>query len=151
MKINHTLHGLLHHSSELIALNDGYALGALSEEGLEATNKSIRQFLDLLSRKMSPVDQMTDVMSHLLEKSNPSITTNICIISKKKRNILCLHCDFRDYSTGQHDKKIQVGPQRQYDFLVQTWSLMLYSKMMICSSFLFSVSIFVFIFVQLLI
>ena len=30
---NHTLHGLLDHSCELIALNNGYALGELSEEG----------------------------------------------------------------------------------------------------------------------
>ena len=28
-----------HHSTELIGLNDGYSLGSLSEEGLEAANK----------------------------------------------------------------------------------------------------------------
>ena len=34
VKLNHTLHGTLHHSVELINLNDGYALGNLSEECL---------------------------------------------------------------------------------------------------------------------
>ena len=40
--MNHTLHGTLHHSVELISLNDGYGLGSLSEECLEANNKDIR-------------------------------------------------------------------------------------------------------------
>ena len=38
VKMNYTLHGV-HHSTELIGLNDGYSLGSLSEEGLEAANK----------------------------------------------------------------------------------------------------------------
>ena len=61
VKINHTLHGLIHHSAELIVRNDGFALGSLSEEGLEATNKFIRQFLELQLRKTCPVDQLSDV------------------------------------------------------------------------------------------
>ena len=48
--INYTLHGVLHHSSELIGLNDNCGLGALSEEGLEAANKNIRLFLETHSR-----------------------------------------------------------------------------------------------------
>ena len=126
MKINHTLHGLLHHSSELISLNDGYALGALSEEGLEATNKFIRRYLELLSRKTSPVDQLTDVMSRLLERSHPSITSNTCLIKKPKKSIICLHCDSKDHKTSQHgktpqhDNKIPFGPKRYYDSLVDS-------------------------------
>ena len=76
MKVNHTLHGLIYHSGELIAHNDGYALGALSEEGLEATNKFIRRFLELLSQKTSPIDQLT-VMSRLLERLNPKVVSKI--------------------------------------------------------------------------
>ena len=40
VQINFTLHGVLHHSCELIIMNEGIGLGALSEEGLEA-NKDI--------------------------------------------------------------------------------------------------------------
>ena len=122
VKINYTLHGVLHHSPELIALNGGYALGALSEEGLEASNKFIRRFLELLSRKTSPVDQMTDVISRLLERSHPSVTSNRCFIkkTKSKRKTICLHCDSGDHKTFQHDKKIQFGPKRHYDFLVDS-------------------------------
>ena len=56
---NHTLHGLLGHSSDLIELNGRYALGSLSEEGLVLTNKHIKRYLELLARKSSPLDQMT--------------------------------------------------------------------------------------------
>ena len=71
VKMYYTVHGLLHHSSELIALNGGYALASLSEEGLEATNKFIGNFLELPSRHTSPVDQMTDVIISLLVRSHP--------------------------------------------------------------------------------
>ena len=123
MKVNHTLHGLLHQSPELIALNDGYALGFLSEEGLEATNKFIRRYLELLPRKTSPVDQMTDVMSRLLERSHPSITSNKCLLKKSKSNTICLHCDSTVHKTAQHDKNIPFGPKRYYDSLVDSMIL----------------------------
>ena len=74
VKINHTLHGTLHHSLELISLNDGYGLKNLSEECLESNNKDIRNYLQFLSRKTSPVVQFTDVMSRLLECSDSWIT-----------------------------------------------------------------------------
>ena len=45
-RMNHTLHGTVQHSAEIIELNDSFGLGALSEEGLEANNKDIRKFLD---------------------------------------------------------------------------------------------------------
>ena len=40
-----------HHSTELIGLNDGYSLGSLSEEGLEAANKHICAYLVTHARK----------------------------------------------------------------------------------------------------
>ena len=73
VKINHTRHGVLHHSYELVERNDGYGLGSLSEEALESTNKHIRRYLETLSRKTSPVDQMSDVMNRLLERSDPFV------------------------------------------------------------------------------
>ena len=72
-KINYTLHGILHHSTELIALNDGYSLGSLSEEGLEAANKHIRIYLETHARKNSLENQMVDVMARLLERSHPDV------------------------------------------------------------------------------
>ena len=41
-----TLHGLLHHSLQLVHLNGGWALGFLSEEVLESNNKFVRQYLE---------------------------------------------------------------------------------------------------------
>ena len=71
--ISHTFQGVLHHSADLITLNDGYGFGNLSEEGLEANNKDIRNYLKLLSRKTSHLEQLTDVMSRLLERSYPCV------------------------------------------------------------------------------
>ena len=45
VKINHTLHGTLHYSLQLISLNDGYGLGNLSEVCLEVNSKEIRNYL----------------------------------------------------------------------------------------------------------
>ena len=38
VEITPTLHGLLHHSSELIHLNGGWSIGTFSEEALERNN-----------------------------------------------------------------------------------------------------------------
>ena len=47
--LNHTaMHGTLQHSAELISLNDGYGLGALSEECLETNNKDIRKIANFI-------------------------------------------------------------------------------------------------------
>ena len=70
-EINFTLHGVLSHSADLIELNDGYGLGALSEEALEANNKFIRIYASTRARKTSADDQCMDVMARLLERSDP--------------------------------------------------------------------------------
>ena len=74
-KNNYTLHGV-HHSTELIGLNDGYSLGSLSEEGLEAANKHIRVYLETHARKTTNHDQIFDVMSRLLKRSHPDVLKN---------------------------------------------------------------------------
>ena len=61
VKINHTLHGTLHHSVELITLIDRFGLGNLSEECLEPNNKDIRNYLQFLYQKISPINELTDV------------------------------------------------------------------------------------------
>ena len=69
--INFTLHGCLSHSADLIALNNGYGLGELSEEALESNNKFIRNYASSRARKTSPDEQCFDVMARLLERSCP--------------------------------------------------------------------------------
>ena len=49
VSVNFTLHGLLHHSAELIQLNNNWSIGSLSEEALESNNKFVWRF----SRKIS--------------------------------------------------------------------------------------------------
>ena len=70
-EINFTLHGALSHSADLIELNNGYGLGELSEEALEANNKYIRIYASTRARKTSADDQCQDVMARLLERSDP--------------------------------------------------------------------------------
>ena len=112
VQINFTLHGVLHHSSELIERHDGKGLGALSEEALEANNKYVRRYLELFSRKTSPIDQLTDVMNRLLERSHPEIVSNKYDMRPK---LFCTTCGSRKHSTKCHDKVINFG---SYDLAV---------------------------------
>ena len=83
VKLNHTLHGAIQHSVELISLNDGTGLGAYSEEGLEANNKDIRRYLRDLSRKCSSNKQVEDVHHRLLERSCPSVINATAAYARK--------------------------------------------------------------------
>ena len=115
VKINHTLHGTLHHSVELITLNDGYGLGKLSEECLEANNKDIRNYLQFLSRKISPIDQLTDVMSRLLELSDPMIYYSIIQSQTKK---YCKECGGTGHTIRSHSRLFNL-PKKWYISLVE--------------------------------
>ena len=101
VQINYTLHGLLHHSAELIAINDSWSIGELSEEALEANNKYIRRYLETLSRKTSPVDQLTDVHNRLLERSDPYIMTRKLLY---RPPVACCVCGSTKHSTKTHSK-----------------------------------------------
>ncbi|CAL4194646.1 unnamed protein product, partial [Meganyctiphanes norvegica] len=114
VKVNYTLHGVLHHSTELIALNDGYSLGSLSEEGLEAANKHIRIYLETHARKTSVEDQMVDVMARLLERSHPDVLKNK--IQFKRKPVQCLECGARTHSSSYH----KLGPLTEIDSLVES-------------------------------
>ena len=69
VNINFTLHGVLHHSAELIHSNKGWSIGSLSEEPLERNNNFVRRCMQQYVRTSSPVLQLTDAMSRLLERS----------------------------------------------------------------------------------
>ena len=84
--MNDTLHATVHHSAELIRNNETYSLGALSEEGLEGNNKDIRNYLERFCRKTSMINQITDVMNRLLERSDPRISKQI-IKQRSQKNM----------------------------------------------------------------
>ena len=110
-KINHTLHGVLHHAPELIQCNEGFGLGALSEEGLESTNKHVRRYLEVLARKTSSTDELSDVFSRLLERSNPVIANERQKLRKKKTK-KCTLCGSEEHSSAQH-----ANPPTRYESL----------------------------------
>ena len=114
-QINHTLHGPLHHGVELISRNDGYGLGSLSEECLEANNKDIRNYLQFLSRKVSPVAQVTDVMNRLLERSDPLINQ---LSSKSQPRKYCIECGATDHTIQSHSRLTNL-PKKWYTSLVE--------------------------------
>lgn len=114
-RLNHTLHGTLHHSAELISLNDGYSLGSLSEECLETNNKDIRNYLQFLSRKTDPMLQLTDVMSRLLERSDPVIRDTTIQNQPMK---YCSDCGATDHTIRSHSRLFGL-PKKWYNSLVE--------------------------------
>ena len=113
VKINETLHGVRHHSTELIGLNDGYSLGTLSEEGLEAVNKHIHVYLKTHARKTTNHDQIFDVMSSLLERSHPDVLKNKL---QFKKPLKCLECGAKTHSFSY----LKCGPLNEFDSLVES-------------------------------
>ena len=112
VQINFTLHGVLHHSNELIQKNNNTGLGELSEEALEANNKYVRRYLELYSRKNSPINQLTDVMNRLLERSHPKIVDNKYTM---RPTVFCNTCGSKKHSTKRHDKAVAYD---DYDLTV---------------------------------
>ena len=100
-KINHTLHGALQHSGELIQMNNNQGLGGYSEEGLEANNKDVRHFLEHLSRKSDSNQQLTDVHHRILERSDPFL---IFLTSKYRQTKQCSLCKQSGHTIRTHDK-----------------------------------------------
>ena len=66
-----TIHKLLGHSWELIAMNGNYGLGTLSEGGIEASNKFLRRYRIQLARKRSQHDNLTVCTRRLWLDSDP--------------------------------------------------------------------------------
>ena len=64
---------ILAHSCEVIEANSGYGLGGMSEEGLEALNKNIRDFRRSGARKDSTLNNFTDTFNHMWDRSRPTI------------------------------------------------------------------------------
>ena len=86
--ISPSVHRILAHSWEVIELNKGFGLGDLSEEGLEALNKLIREMRVHGSRKDSTVNNFSDTYNHLWDRSRPTIVEMERVIRRKKQKIL---------------------------------------------------------------
>ena len=71
--ISPSVHRVLAHSWEVVRANDSFGLGGLSEEGLEALNKNIREIRDSGARKDSTLHNMTDTYNHLWDRSRPTV------------------------------------------------------------------------------
>ena len=100
-KLNHTLHGTIQNSIELIRMNGGESLGWYSEEGLEANNKDIRNYLEHLSRKSDSNKQIEDVHHRLLERSDPFL---ISVTSRYTGAKLCTVCKASDHTVRTHNQ-----------------------------------------------
>ena len=112
--INHTLHGTLQHSAELISVNDGYSLGNLSKECIEANNKDVRNYLQFLSRKTDTVHQLTDVVARLLERSDPRIIQRGLQSQRKK---YCTECGGNDHTIKSH-ARLFGSPKKLFDGII---------------------------------
>ena len=91
IEIPQTVHAVLAHAAERIKINDCYGLRDLSEQGLEGSNKIIRNAREKAARKTSLSNNLLDVMSFLWYRSDP-------IIRAEKRQLLCSRCYSRDHT-----------------------------------------------------
>ena len=71
--VSPSVHRILAHSWEVIQLNDGFGLGNLSEEGLEALNKYVRSMRETGARKDCTLNNFRDTFNHLWDRSRPTI------------------------------------------------------------------------------
>ena len=122
VRVNRTLHGVLHHSCELIRMNEQCGLGMLSEEALEANNKYVRRYLETKARLMNPSNQMEDVLARLLERSDPLI--NNCRLASQ-RFTECNVCGSCKHTTLKHDKALDFDAYDRivHDILIDIASL----------------------------
>ena len=82
---NLTVHNLIFHSAELVERNNGIALGELSEEALESSNKDVRNYREFLARKCGHIPNLTDVFNRLFTRSDPVLRHIIAQSQSKRR------------------------------------------------------------------
>ena len=80
-----TVYLLIFHSCELIERNHDVALGELSEEALENSNKDIRNFREFLFRKCGHIMSPTDVFNRFFIRSDSVIRKIIIDIFDKRQ------------------------------------------------------------------
>ena len=88
--VSPSVHRILGHSWEVIQGNDGYGLGGLSEEGLEALNKYIRSMRETGARKTSTLNNFMDTFNHLWDRSRPTIVEMERKIVRRREKLLVM-------------------------------------------------------------
>ena len=88
--VSPSVHRILAHSWEVIHSNDGYGLGGLGEEGLEALNKYIQSMRATGARKDSTINNFTDTFNHLWDRSRPTIVEMARNIRRRKPRLLAM-------------------------------------------------------------
>ena len=78
---------ILAHSWEVIQENEGYSLGNLSEEGLEALNKSRRE---TGARKDTTMHNFMDTFNHLWDRSSPTIVEIASLFRRKTPKLMVM-------------------------------------------------------------
>ena len=86
--ISPSVHRILAHGWERVAMNGGYGLGSESEEGLEALNKWIRRLREKGARKIDTLANFTDTFNHLWDRSRPQIVEMKRKIKKRKPKLV---------------------------------------------------------------
>ncbi|CAF1132363.1 unnamed protein product [Didymodactylos carnosus] len=86
VKYNITVHNLIFHSCELIEINNGKALGKLSEESLKSSNKDVRDFREHLARKSDHLSNLSDIFKRLFLRSDLIIRYEISSSIRKRKD-----------------------------------------------------------------
>ena len=100
-KMPQAVHGFLAHSAQRIEQNDGVSIGELSEQGIEQSNKELRQGREKFARKVSLEMNYWDVYKRQYIKSDK-------VLWEMKREPKCKEC----YDTGHTSRKC---PMRDKD------------------------------------
>ena len=105
--ISPSVHRILAHGAERVELNEGFGLGDMSEEGLEALNKLIRRFDASGSRSDSTVHRFTDIYNHLWDRSRPLIVEMERTVIRKKAKIV-VGTEIETLSGGEPTTEVRV-------------------------------------------
>ena len=93
-RMSQAVHGFLSHCAERIEQNDGISLGELSEQGLESSNKELREGREKFARKMDLEKNLKDVFKRQYVDSDQ-------ILWDLKKKSVCSHC----YASGHTIRK----------------------------------------------
>ena len=115
VKISPSVHKLLGHSWDLVALNDNFGLGTVSEGGIEACNKLLRRYRTRLSRKTSQHDNLQDCAKRLWVNSDPVLEH-----LRLKALPICKKCSNRGHIARYCPSSIMTVIQEE-DSLVESY------------------------------
>ena len=115
VKMSPSVHKLLGHTWDLIALNDNFALGTVSEGGIEACNKLLRKYRISLSRKTNQQDNLHDCAKRLWVNSDPVLEN-----MRLKALPFCKKCNTRGHS-GRYCPEIMNNDTGLEDDLVESF------------------------------